>query len=84
MLKSIWSLDLNFGPKDYESSALTTELMARNVFIIYQKITKNTILFNGNRLGKVSWFVWVEATLNGAVVGEELGWNYCQKRCEGV
>ena len=38
-----WSLDLNFGPKDYESSALTTELMARNVFIIYQKIIKNTI-----------------------------------------
>ena len=24
-----WSLDLNQGPKDYESSALTTELMAR-------------------------------------------------------
>ena len=40
-----WSLDLNQGPKDYESSALTTELMARNVVIIYQIIAKNTISY---------------------------------------
>ncbi len=28
-----WSLDLNLGPRDYESPALTTELMARNCFL---------------------------------------------------
>ena len=46
---NFWAiLDLNQGPRDYESPALTTELMARNVIIIYQKSVKKTIRIQKN------------------------------------
>ena len=52
---NFWAiLDLNQGPRDYESPALTTELMARNVFIIYQKSVKKTIRIQKNYIQLVN------------------------------
>ena len=52
---NFWAiLDLNQGPRDYESPALTTELMARSVFIIYQKSVKKTIRIQKNYIQLVN------------------------------
>ena len=53
---NFWAiLDLNQGPRDYESPALTTELMARIVLIIYQKSVKKTIRIQKNYIQPIDF-----------------------------